>query len=523
MKPFKLSKLKTNDANYGSANPQSGGREKTFKASYEDLRSPDGRQSLRQHLNSEFPEAHRTTSQDSLQTYEMTPKDRLSRTNTSNLSVGQNSTAISSSSSVDSVGGKRLSTVRESNTKLDIDITQAINLLQELKKTASPDELVALHKALLPARDSVVVGPSLPVNEERSSVSSASVIRHRSMLPAGLATRGAIGDLLRTQEEAEAPKKLLTLEEDEWGAPRHQRSKSSLVALDLAAKGPNALNARVGTPSDHDYTHAGTYHRGTLRIMNGAASPEPSVSGRSLDLMTADSKAGGERPMSRGYATAPNTPEGRPVSMEIHLPETMEHALREPRSTPRRSDTPEHRSRDPSQSRAYRQARPVSGIPVPEDRDESTPRIYKRTRSKSRKARSRDVPGTQVTPPRDPSQSHIPLRVERQTSSQSLVISRPPSKQSLQSSKRSLEPIRRSIDDGRVSPLVESEMPRFAQRWSHRASDISHRASRMSQEYVSDCEISSSPYDDRDVATQELRGWGSSAKETQYGVRWRRR
>lgn len=490
MKALKLTRSKTYNYEDAANSSNSPGtpytRDVPLKASYEDLRSPDGRQVLRQHLNSQFPETSRPNtshkiSQESFNSYDMGPRDGLSRINTQ--SIGQDLNAKSSSSSVNSAVAKRLSTVRETNPQIDIE--QAIHLLQELKKTASPNELVALHKALLPTRDSIIASPSLPVNDERSPVASASMIRHRSMLPPGLATRSASGDLLRTQEEAEAHKKLRNAEQNEWGTPRHQRSKSNLVALDLAADGSDQPPVRAATPTDHDYFHTGTYQPGTLRITNGAASPDPSLALRKAELEDADTMAGAERPASRsGYATAPTTPDGSIVDMEIQPFETYK----------------------------YRQTIPrdglISGIPVPLDRDESTPRIYKRSSWTTRKPRSQDPTDSPVSPPRDTSQSRLPLRVEKQTSRQSLNISRPPSKQSLylsrtdfNVSRTSLGPLRQEIDDGRVSPLVENEVPRFAQRWSRRASDMSQR---LSEEYTKECEISLGPYQDKAALLQRL-------------------
>ncbi|KAK5040633.1 hypothetical protein LTR16_011834, partial [Cryomyces antarcticus] len=47
-------------------------------------------------------------------------------------------------------GGSRLSLVPETQS---IDVEAAIAILQELRKKASPEDLVALHKALLPTKE----------------------------------------------------------------------------------------------------------------------------------------------------------------------------------------------------------------------------------------------------------------------------------------------------------------------------------------------------------------------------------
>ncbi|KAK3047225.1 hypothetical protein LTR09_011325 [Extremus antarcticus] len=523
--PIKLARLKcSNDAN--SMSPDASSNEGTLRASIDDLRSPSSRDLLRQHFSGAFPETARRSSQER-QSLDGA-KGRLSRS-TSSLAVAQNPTAQSSSSSLDKHGlnNNRLSAVAEDQPS--IDIAQAIYLLQELKKTASPGDLVALHKALLPARDSYIASPTMPNNEDRSSgnFSTSTVIRRGSMVPPGLATRGgASEDILRRQEDVKVPEKPKRSKTAEFTHLRQKLSKGSLAALDLADDAAQAPHARAATPAEDDYT-VGHYRPGTLRITNGAASPEPSIMVRKsiestrYELQTVNSRDSQlarknvERSLfelqtsttreSQDYATAPSTPHERP-SFEYHMARTgLHHSVPEFTESPRdfltraqtepptpvlreqpSLDTPRQgRTREASRSRTPSRPRDssISGIPHPRERDESVPRMYKRQRPHRARERSQ----SQTPRSRDSSVSHIPLpRDGRSSLLGSSAVAHKVSEQTL------LQPLRRSLDDGRISP-VHDDMPRFAHRWSHRASEIS-------QQYQTDCDISASPYSEHAAA-----------------------
>lgn len=164
---------------------------------------------------------------------------------------------------------KRQQTVNSlvSNIESKIDVAQAINLLQELKKSASPDELVALHRALLPMKeDTPPLSPScpqLPPIGEHAYTSSAPTSRTKSAMLPGLATRsGVFDDLLRKPSD---PPVLKTPTHEDW----------KLDWPDRISDGDSSPT-RLGTPGDHSW-HAGAFQTGTLRITNGAASPEPSI------------------------------------------------------------------------------------------------------------------------------------------------------------------------------------------------------------------------------------------------------
>ncbi|KAK3712629.1 hypothetical protein LTR37_009072 [Vermiconidia calcicola] len=451
----------------------------TLRASLEDLRAPNSREMLRQHFNGAFPETQRRPSQE--WTNEMGTKDSLSRT-TSTGSVGQNSQARSSSTSLDSAGvysniNKRLSTVRESNPTIDIE--QAIHILQELKKSASPEQLVALHKALLPTRDSIVGSSSLPANEDRSSVNS---------------TAGLIRHLLMRREDIKPPAKPKRTKTVDRSSPLMPKgSKSSLVALDLADDAANLDHTRAPTPADLDYPRMGAYRSGTLRITNGAASPEPYIATRpSLDLVTLESKSTEEK-VSRDYATTPTTPIGRDLDLtRTSFDASMLTAGKSAREALSKLESNVGQDvQELTSSQIRRPARSstgfsfgMSGVSVSLDKDESQPPVDKsqlpqrsRAISKSLTPQSSDTSASRAPRSPDASLTPLPLRIETLASRPHLTGLDPKvSQDNLGFSRGSLEPLRPEVDDGKVSPVRDSplreEVPRFAQRWSHRASKI---------------------------------------------------
>ncbi|PPJ59125.1 hypothetical protein CBER1_01725 [Cercospora berteroae] len=151
-----------------------------------------------------------------------------------------------------------------------IDVEQAIHLLQELRKSASPEELVSLHKALLPTKEvSSVQQPPLSSIDEHSAYSSYSG-RPRSMRPPGLATRGSfLEDPLRSQEE-EAARTLKQKESKEQHGAWFQETMSAVHARTMSI-------TSTGTAPESAYNRtSGAFGLGTLRIINGGcASPEP--------------------------------------------------------------------------------------------------------------------------------------------------------------------------------------------------------------------------------------------------------
>nr|POE63398.1 hypothetical protein CFP56_04301 [Quercus suber] len=234
---------------------------------------------LRQQLTGTFPETapklpRRPSNEVLIEKWSL--KDRLSK-RTLRLEVAEVDPQPSSST-VDSVGLKRLSAVPEKNNVESIDIEKAISLLQELKKFATPTELVALHRALLPTKETETVkSPSSSPLDERSPPLTAA--RRRSVLPPGLATRGgAAEDVLRKPNGARSPPaSSRPAKQDDWFPHQPAGAQNSLAALDLADDGANPVTTRPVTPTETTYGHNGVYQHGTLRVMNGAASPVPSV------------------------------------------------------------------------------------------------------------------------------------------------------------------------------------------------------------------------------------------------------
>jgi serine/arginine repetitive matrix protein 2 len=261
MKSSRLTKTRTNDSTTSASSAEEHGL--SALASSKSLRTPEARRWLKEQLTGNEPE---TTAHDITST--MPSKTFVRRSSVLGM-VGLHADAQSSSTTVDSVEdsnnahrqpGQESSTTGVSKT---IDVAQAIYLLQELKKTASPDELVALHRALLPTKEvETVTSPVQATFEERRI--SASWKRKLTAMPPGLATRGgAEADLLRKPGDYPS--------EQVKAAP----SKNNAAALDLADQFANPIGMRAATPSEFEYSQTGIYRHGTLRITNGAASPEP--------------------------------------------------------------------------------------------------------------------------------------------------------------------------------------------------------------------------------------------------------
>ncbi|CAD0110459.1 unnamed protein product [Aureobasidium uvarum] len=156
----------------------------------------------------------------------------------------------------------------------DVDVAAAIALLQELKKRASPEDLILLHKALLPTKNvERTIAPSKPETKDYEEPISP-LIRRSSLLPAGVKTRLS-RELLRNYSEnnvtvrsASVSRQHAVVESPRLDVPL------DFEALDLAEGSIETQGGRPTTPSDF-YPQIGTYKMGSLRITNGAASPEP--------------------------------------------------------------------------------------------------------------------------------------------------------------------------------------------------------------------------------------------------------
>ncbi|KAI7546261.1 hypothetical protein KC331_g5729 [Hortaea werneckii] len=223
----------------------------------------------------------------------MSLKEKIMRRSCT-LDAGGIPSAKSSSSTLDSSGTRRISMLPEPDNSVDsqaIDVERAIALLQELKKTASPNELVALHRALLPTKevDAVSSPRASPLEEPMPYSSSPPYQRRSHALPPGLATRGGYDqDLLRRPEDAwtDSRRSKPTTPNSEKQHPLS--SVGSFAALDLANDKAKSFEKRPTTPADFDYGHMGGWGNGALRVTNGAASPEPSIEPASEEQANGD-------------------------------------------------------------------------------------------------------------------------------------------------------------------------------------------------------------------------------------------
>ncbi|KAF4555306.1 Hypothetical protein D9617_2g052620 [Elsinoe fawcettii] len=168
-----------------------------------------------------------------------------------------------------------------------IDLDAAIHLLQELKKKASPEELVALHRALLPTKP----GSARPRTED-AVVSPYS--RRSSMVTPGLATR--------SKSPGKSPKETIVPASPLISKKSKPRPLSEQLAISVMPK-PGALPrqtscmdlpphkgvpslSRSYSPADLDVSAIGGLRLGTLRVTNGAVSPEPSIISEADDSPT---------------------------------------------------------------------------------------------------------------------------------------------------------------------------------------------------------------------------------------------
>ncbi|KAK0307072.1 hypothetical protein LTR01_005718 [Friedmanniomyces endolithicus] len=427
---YRLTRSRTNDttSSTSSRSPD------PIKTSYDGLRQPEARQLLREQLSDTF--------QDSPMKASVPLKERFTR-RSSTLDIATSLSAKSSSSTVNSVGPHRASAASEDSQGIDLE--RAIQLLQELKKTASPDELVALHRALLPTKEiEVVKSPRASSFDERPASAALPAYQRRANLPPGLATRGGVAeDVLRKQEDSSTQKKRSASgRQTHWlqhsvsahgttdTPTTHAPSEpiSSIAALDLADDTTNPVGARATTPLESPWSHTGNYRSGTLHITNGAASPEPSLRSvyGAMRTETAEPKQKDGYFASSGGRASIDLIEAR-SSMDV-LPRRMS------------AESLPIRDRILSSSKAQQQ----------------------------RKDRANRLSGMSTSSKESlASQPIAPLHIGTKLS-------------------------RQSLDRDNVSPVSEAATPRFQQRWSHRASQIS-------AEYTSECELTASPYEEKNA------------------------
>jgi hypothetical protein len=284
----RLSKPKTNDHNNSSTLSQP--KRSSSKSrpppdidpeqwgSYFDTKTrSNGPKNLKQQLKQSFPETKRKLSLDSFRrgssdsvnsTDTMGVKDRYPAAILTTALGASNGSARSSPTTMSPLA-RQLSVVHETP---GIDIASAIHLLQELKKTASPEELVALHRALLPLREEAAAGEPSPSRADLPGSGIQRSSRRNSKLPPGLNTRGEPGEdlLKRLGDDVRRPRASVY----RVGSEEHLTQRTYSGGSARANHRDDA--ERSETPSDEDgYLHPGAYKSGTLRITNGAASPDP--------------------------------------------------------------------------------------------------------------------------------------------------------------------------------------------------------------------------------------------------------
>ncbi|KAF1984581.1 hypothetical protein K402DRAFT_395601 [Aulographum hederae CBS 113979] len=194
-----------------------------------------------------------------------------------------------------------------SNTSLvesqPVDIQAALRILQELSRTASPEDLVALHHALLPKRSMERMSPgprdsppppSLPTSPiEQQSNPSDLLIRRKSLATPGIATRPARVEpstITPPSHDGDGETSRSKQHSKNGEQRRDNHVKAALRRLDpvesgdeLSIIGRQSPAPRATTPGDMDYSILGGLQLGSLVVTNGTAhSPTPSVTSAAL-------------------------------------------------------------------------------------------------------------------------------------------------------------------------------------------------------------------------------------------------
>ncbi|KAG8624064.1 hypothetical protein KVT40_009040 [Elsinoe batatas] len=161
-----------------------------------------------------------------------------------------------------------------------IDIDAAILLLQELKKKASPEELVALHRALLPTK------PGSTSTRPAQDAVVTPYSRRSSMLTPGIATRskspGKSPKDVTSSPSPALPQKAMKARPLSQQIAASASTKPGMLprqasCMELPPHRGVPTLSRSYSPADLDISAIGGLQLGTLRITNGAVSPEPSI------------------------------------------------------------------------------------------------------------------------------------------------------------------------------------------------------------------------------------------------------
>jgi hypothetical protein len=160
-----------------------------------------------------------------------------------------------------------------------LDLQAAIELLQKVKKNASPEDLAALQEVLEAPEDDKILEEEPTFSRRASAVNRtlSSLTRRQSIIQTpGVGTRNSpIEGRRRTWNSWKSPQVDLD-EESKWrSSPRLHSFRTTQATL--MEDSPDTSMPRAQTPSELDYAHLGSLKLGTLVVTNGAPSPANSM------------------------------------------------------------------------------------------------------------------------------------------------------------------------------------------------------------------------------------------------------
>lgn len=180
-----------------------------------------------------------------------------------------------------------------------VDVTAIVALIEDLKRNASPDDLVALHSAILSAtQDTPLASPSADSPASKTSPGPSRVSRRRSFFTPGIATRDKKG------QKKEAKK----LQTQTWSPDMFGQSPLSKIVRMAPPDIAQMDLARSSTP-DLTANYLGGHEIGSLRVTNGAISPEPSIYEQRPLTAESNPSSRNERYYSASEGTGRDSPE----------------------------------------------------------------------------------------------------------------------------------------------------------------------------------------------------------------------
>jgi hypothetical protein len=302
--PNKLSKPKTNTNSTGAALKTDSPKSDSLKTDspspapspaplrHVDL-SAEGRQQIREALlspiNDEFGSAVWTQKEDEIaettngrgrSVSAMSSNSKTNSRTNSNNNSRTNSRTNSRSNSLSCFGSRydadsQISLASPST----LDLQAAIELLQKVKKNASPEDLAALQEVLEAPEEDKILGEEPTLSRRASAVNRtlSSLTRRQSIIQtAGVGTRNSpIEGRRRTWNSWKTPQLDLD-DESKWrSSPRLHSFRTTQATL--MEDSHDTSIPRAQTPSELDYAHLGSLKLGTLVVTNGAPSPADSM------------------------------------------------------------------------------------------------------------------------------------------------------------------------------------------------------------------------------------------------------